>query len=392
MLGVEILAPNLINDGGKVVTAKSIETLNNALGAARANLNRDYLVRVVMGNEASDLDSMASSIAYGYLLSQDSLPGGEIVLPVMNIPRDDFKLRTEAVYLFKEVGIDISRLVFLDEINLGALRDRKLIKLVLIDHNKLAKSQEPLADAVDEIIDHHVAENLYPYVTKRAICPGLGSTATLIAERIINRKRELLDEGLATLLLGTILLDTANLSPNRTKSKDEEMVKYLSDVVVVSRDTLFEKVNSEKFNASGLSTYDLLRKDYKEGDAGRVKYGISSVPISVRDWFGKDPNLGEGFLGYADAKKVDLLLTMHFYEDPEFRRELGIFSKNQALREKTTSALTNTDLQLEPMAPSAQPGGKDTQVFFFKQLNTKIARKNLQPILDDIFINDRPLS
>ena len=370
------------------MTAKSIETINNALGAAKTNLNTDYLVRVVMGNEASDLDSMASSIAYGYLLSQESLPGGEIVLPVMNIPRDDFKLRTEAVYLFKEVGIDISRLVFLDEIKLDALRDRKLLKLVLVDHNKLAKSQEALADAVDEIIDHHEAENLYPYVAKRTIEPGLGSTATLIAERIIKRKRELLDEGLATLLLGTILLDTANLKPSRTKPKDEAMVKDLSEFVVVSRDALFKKVEFEKFNASGLSTYDLLRKDYKEADAGRVKYGISSVPISVRDWFGKDPNLGEGFLGYADLKKVDLLLTMHFYEDPEFRRELGIFSKNQTLIEKATSALASTDLKLEPMTPSAQPGGKDTQVFFFKQLNTKIARKNLQPILNKILINN----
>ena len=52
------------------MTAKSIETINNALGAAKTNLNTDYLVRVVMGNEASDLISMASSIAYGYLLSQ----------------------------------------------------------------------------------------------------------------------------------------------------------------------------------------------------------------------------------------------------------------------------------------------------------------------------------
>ena len=39
------------------MTAKSIETINNALGAAKTNLNTDYLVQVVMGNEASDLDS-----------------------------------------------------------------------------------------------------------------------------------------------------------------------------------------------------------------------------------------------------------------------------------------------------------------------------------------------
>lgn len=367
--------------------AKSIQVLNDALSAAKANLKNGHFVRVVIGNEASDLDSMASSITYAYLLSQDSPSNNEIVLPVMNIPRDDFKLRTEAVYLFNEVGIDISRLVFLDEINLGALRDKKVINLVLIDHNKLAKSQETLADLVDEIIDHHEKENLYPHVTKRTIESGLGSTATLIAERIIKRKRELLDEGLATLLLGTILLDTANLNPNRTKPKDEEMVKELSDVVAVSRDALFKKLQSEKFNAGALSTYDLLRKDYKEGHAGSVKYGISSVPISVKNWTAKDDNVRNGFLEYAKSKKLDLLLTMHFYEDPTFRRELGIFSENQALSEKTASALASTDLQLEPIPSSSQREGKSGQIFFFKQLNTRISRKKLQPRLGDIFSN-----
>ncbi len=50
---------------------------------------------VVIGNEAADLDSMASSLAYGYLLSlQDPRIS---VLPIMPIPRVDFALRTEAV-------------------------------------------------------------------------------------------------------------------------------------------------------------------------------------------------------------------------------------------------------------------------------------------------------
>ncbi len=78
----------------------SIQALNDFLHAAKASLEMSRSVRVILGNEASDLDSMASSVAYAYLLSNDRVSPEETVLPVMNIPRDDFRLRTEAVYLF----------------------------------------------------------------------------------------------------------------------------------------------------------------------------------------------------------------------------------------------------------------------------------------------------
>ena len=359
----------------------SIQALNDFLHAAKASLEMSRSVRVILGNQASDLDSMASSVAYAYLLSNDRVSPEETVLPVMNIPRADFRLRTEAVYLFNEVCIDASTFIFLDEIDLGGLRKNKHVKLVLIDHNKLAKSQEALANLVDEIIDHHKDDNLYPQVTKRTIEP-VGSTATLIAERIIDRKAQLLDEGLATLLLGTILLDTANLDPSRAKPKDEAMVNNLSQVAVISRNALFAKVQFEKFNPGPLDTRDLLRKDYKEGQAGTIKYGISSVPISVSQWSAKDDKLAEGFRAYGASRNLDVLLTMHFYEDTEFRRELGLFSLKQELSEQIVSALSDADLQLDPISLTDQKLIKDLGISFFSQRNTKISRRILEPVLN----------
>ena len=56
-------------------------------------------VTIVMGNEASDIDSIASSIILAYACSlgllDDVYPEmkGEVVVPIINIPREDYALR-----------------------------------------------------------------------------------------------------------------------------------------------------------------------------------------------------------------------------------------------------------------------------------------------------------
>jgi hypothetical protein len=66
------------------------------------------------GNEASDLDSMVSSCLLAFLRSLDPLPSSaasstEIYVPVMNIPRQDLSLRTEAVWLFAKAKYYIQK-------------------------------------------------------------------------------------------------------------------------------------------------------------------------------------------------------------------------------------------------------------------------------------------
>jgi exopolyphosphatase len=362
----------------------SIEVLNKYLRDIKSALTGGAPVRVILGNEAADLDSMASSIAYAYLLSQARTAITEVVLPVMNIPRSDFKLRTEADYLFREVGIEVSTLIFLDEIDLNALSDGNRPKLVLIDHNRLGKAHQGLAENVDEILDHHVDEGLYPHVSRRIIEP-VGSSATLIAEQIDQQRPDLFDEGLATLLLGAILLDTANLDPSRTHAKDNAVVARLSTLVDTPKDTLFSKVQYEKFNAGSLSTPELLRKDYKEWQAGKIKYGISSVPLSVEAWIAQDDNLPEGFQNYAQTRGLSVLLAMNFYDKPRFSRQLVVYSDNEALNKEIVATFNSADVRLEPIEQYARHADNAQSLLFFKQHNIKMSRKKLQPLLEILF-------
>ena len=73
--------------------------LNAYLARARQGaLSRAGRLSVVVGNEASDLDSMVCSIAYARLLSlqQGDAAAGAVALPLLSIPRADLPLRTEA--------------------------------------------------------------------------------------------------------------------------------------------------------------------------------------------------------------------------------------------------------------------------------------------------------
>ena len=88
-----------------------IESLNTYLAEKKKALASDRILHFVLGNEASDLDSMVSSVMYAYHAGQARADeNGPVVLPLINIPRADFKLRREAAYLFESTGVDLQNL------------------------------------------------------------------------------------------------------------------------------------------------------------------------------------------------------------------------------------------------------------------------------------------
>lgn len=58
-------------------------------------------------------------------------------VPVLNIPRADFALRTETTFLLRDRGIPAASLIFRDEIDLGGLHHAGLLSLTLVDHHVL---------------------------------------------------------------------------------------------------------------------------------------------------------------------------------------------------------------------------------------------------------------
>ncbi len=360
-------------------------SVNSYLIDLKKRMEGNLTFHCVMGNEASDLDSMASSVAYAYFLSRTKQKPGELYLPLINIPGADFKLRTEAVYLFEKTGINVENLIFIDHISLADLRDRCSLKLTLIDHNKLASSQEKFQDGVEEIVDHHKDEGLYSPTEGRTIEP-VGSAATLVAEKMINLDTAPLEPAIAELLLGTILLDTVNLDPQaqRVTPKDEAVAMRLFEITGAGQNELFNKLQAEKFNTSALDTPDLLRKDYKEWQMGAVKLGISSVLLPVKEWLKKDPGIVEKFSKYAQSRKLDILLAMNAYTNPEFKRELVVFSADDQLKEKTVSFLLDSKIGLETIDTGMVKGAGKT-IAFFSQGDLSKSRKKLQPLLNEYF-------
>jgi exopolyphosphatase len=360
--------------------------LNIYLTQARANVDRADAGAIVIGNEAADLDSMVSAILYGLLASACRPPGAPLVVPVVNCPRGDFALRTEAVYLFAALGVDVDALLFIDEIDLEPLHRAGRLRLTLVDHNILSADQAKYADAVDAIIDHHPDGGLYRQAKPRRIEP-VGSAATLVAEAMLRDRPALIDAGSATLLLGTILLDTVNLDPaaERVTAKDQDIAARLGEIAGSDADDLFATLEAEKFNLSALGTGDLLRKDYKAWDTPSGTYGMSTVLTALEDWIAKDPGLVAGLDAFLQSRGLACLVAMIAYTGAGsgFRRELAVYVPDPALAAGLTAMLEASDLGLDRIRPVglADPD----QVMFFTQRNTTISRKKLQPLLHRFF-------
>ena len=360
--------------------------LNIYLSEARNSLERGEAGAVVIGNEAADLDSMVSAIVYGRLVSALVAPGTPPAVPVVNCPRGDFALRTEAVYLFAAQGLDVEALVFVDEIDLDALHGSGRLRLCLVDHNVLAADQAGCADAVEAIIDHHADGGLHPRAEPRWIEP-VGSAATLVAEAMLRNRPALIDPQTATLLLGTILLDTVNLDPTaeRATAKDEAMASQLKELAGPEAEGLFDRLQAEKFNVSALGTEDLLRKDYKSWDTPSGTYGMSTVTTSLEDWVAKDPGLAAGLEAFLRSRGLACLLATMAYTDAGggFRRQLAVHAPDPELAAGLTAMLEASDLGLSRIRPA---GLKDPgEAMFYTQQNTAVSRKKLQPLLQRFF-------
>ena len=365
------------------VATNGTGALNAWLREAAAGAQKGGTLRVVLGNEASDLDSMASALTYALLLDRERGDGHPVSLPLINIPRADFALRTEAVWLFREAGVDASALPFRDGIDPGAAHAGGRLRLVLVDHNRLSIAQSAWASAVEEILDHHADEGLYPGA-RRVIAP-VGSCATLVAERLFESAPCLVGEAVGKLLLGAILLDTFNLDPGARKvtPRDGEMARRLLEIAGADRKAFFDRLQAEKLNVSALSTRDILRKDYKEYVAGGLRYGISSALLPLRDWAGKDPDLQGSLRAYAEERGLALLLVMSVCTEPEFRRELAVYSADRALRDGVIDFLNRSKLGLSPLEAGLAAGAESaTTVAAFTQADRGGSRKKVQPLLD----------
>ena len=364
--------------------------LDNYLSGSKSNFAGKQIIHIVIGNEAADIDSIVSSIVYAFFKETiNPKKESEIFMPVINIPKDDLRLRNEIIYLFSQTKINIKNLIFLDQIDFKHLAEQKKLKLILVDHNKISHKQEFLSDYIEEVIDHHEDEKSYNNIIKTI--EKTGSTATLVGEKIIQRNSALLDKEIAILLSGAISIDTSNLSQKsgKTTQKDEKILNYLISEYEIDKNELFEKLSREKRNISNLSSRDILRKDYKEWIMGREKTGFSSVNLPLQSWLEKDSGLFEEINKYYVENSLDILFIMIAYTNREFKRELIIFGNDESLLDDIYFYLQKSGGRLSPVDIKTDDK-KDVdkkKIRFYSLGETLWSRKKLQPVLKSFFAN-----
>ncbi|XP_070393288.1 protein prune homolog 2-like isoform X2 [Dermacentor albipictus] len=337
-------------------------------------------VHVVLGNEACDLDSAVSAIVTAYLLHELQPVATLLVVPVLNIARKDVTLRTEITYFFEQVDISLDTLVCRDEIDLKKLHSQSKLSLTLVDHNLLPKEDADLQAAVQEVIDHHRLETSHRCDKTVEM---VGSCCTLVAEKVLHSKPDLLSPQVALLLYGTILLDTVCLSESarKTTAKDLEMVSKLQALLPeLSKEEVFKPLCRARSNVDGLCLDELLRKDLKAVCSSAKRIAISSVPGELKSIC--QENTMEAELGKfckTHGYSALIILTIAVEEKSNsVQRQLAVFSSDIMLKQQLTSTLLavgdpSLDLQVSHMSTD--------HLITFVQGNTQASRKVILPVV-----------
>ncbi|XP_015978272.2 exopolyphosphatase PRUNE1 isoform X1 [Rousettus aegyptiacus] len=357
--------------------------MEDYLQGCRAALQESRPLHVVLGNEACDLDSMVSALALAFYLAKTT-EAEEVFVPVLNIKRSELSLRGDSVFFLQKIRLPESLLIFRDEIDLHALHRAGQLTLILVDHHVLPRSDAALEETVAEVIDHRPIE--------QKCCPPchvsvelVGSCTTLVTERILQGAPEILDRQMAALLHGTIILDCVNMDLKIGKAtlKDKSCVEKLEALFpdLPERSDIFDSLRKAKFDVSGLTTEQMLRKDQKTISRQGIKMVISAIYMDLEAFLQRS-GLTADLRAFCQAHSCDVLvaMTIFFNTHNEPVRQLAIFCPHAALRMTICGVLersSSPSLNLTP-APSIHP---DLQAYL--QGNTQVCRKKLLPLLQE---------
>jgi len=150
----------------------------------------------------------------------------------------------------------------------------------------------------------------------------------------------------------------------------------------LSQQEYFDRVQEEKFSVQGLSTNDLLRKDYKEWIIGSTKLGIASALLPINQWAEMDSNLAAGFGKFTQGRNLNILLSMNAFTNPDFKRDLVIFCASEEEHDKLFAYLQTNGLDLKPVELTGQNQSDTGFIAYYQQGNLGISRKKLHPLMD----------
>jgi manganese-dependent inorganic pyrophosphatase len=175
----------------------------------------------------------------------------------------------------------------------GICRQRDLLnpprlRLVLVDHNEAAQSVESLEEAdLIEVIDHHRLGNPSTRIPIRFSVDVVGSTSTIISERIEVAGLSA-PPPIAGLLLAGLVSDTLMLRSPTSTARDEMAVKRLSRWAFTANSPLagedYESFAQDLLKAgaglSARSPQEIVQNDLKFYAAGEKRFAIAQAEVT----------------------------------------------------------------------------------------------------------------
>lgn len=162
------------------------------------------------------------------------------------------------------------------------------IKVILVDHNEPGQALGSLEEAeLLEILDHHRLGNRSTHIPIRFTVDVVGSTSTLVSERIEDTGLSA-PPNIAGLLLAGLLSDTLILTSPTTTERDHRAAERLARWAFVRSGPLAgEKIVTfgQKVLAagSGLTTRDpneIVNNDLKIYEAGGFRFAVAQAEVS----------------------------------------------------------------------------------------------------------------
>ena len=351
---------------------------------------------IITGNQAGDLDSTVSAIGLSRLLT---LIEPDIrFIPVLKRDREKLHLNPEIPAILNYVGINPLDLDFEESEPI-----RKQIRHIktgyfLVDHNEPESGIEP--QRIIGIIDHHkdlgfTLKQEYPGISRRIVEP-CGSCASLVS-RVWQQNRFLPDRTTALLLGAAIIVDTGNFNPEwgKTTDLDRKQYAWLHSFFKEEDEQFLCSLTVIKNDLRALSPAEHLIRDYKDISGSKIRGGISSVPLSLAEFYESSRYSARSVSDFMKNRSLDFLFIMHTTQKP-FKRELSLIPSPRLSPDNNLRTLLKTKLLLlEELELTILPLFTDQQQlqntlpwFCLAQGNSKASRKTVLPLLRDILNSD----
>ena len=248
---------------GKIEGTKEAQKATQQLSDLQ-ELNRQSIEKLqvtdgpiyVIGHKSPDSDTICSAMAYARLLR---LLGYNAQAVANGEPNNESK------YILKLAGVEAPPI----------LEDASGKNIFLVDHSEYLQSTEGMSEAnIVGIIDHHGIGSATTGQQVLYDARPIGATATIIWLNYLNYGLEI-DKQTATLLLGAVLSDTGNLTGSTVTEADKKAVPALAKIAGIDDvNALFDTLHKESLSYEGMTDMEILFLDYKEYEAGGVKFGI----------------------------------------------------------------------------------------------------------------------